>query len=128
MEALALEAITVDKVSCGEQQVEVGHKYEGERSNSGYDEGKFWRNTRSYMSYQLSNKNLEGQFLSITVLDDLNLDNVKITINDKPAEIISAENKTIKISVVDKEVVNVKIASTNERPTPRFYELRILKE
>lgn len=128
MEALALEAITVDKVSCGEQQVEVGHKYEGERSNSGYDEGKFWRNTRSYMSYQLSNKNLEGQFLSITVLDDLNLDNVEITINDKPAEIISAENKTIKIGVADKEVVKVRIASTNERPTPRFYELRILKE
>lgn len=128
MEALALEAITIDKVSCGEQQVEVGHNYEGERSNSGYDEGKFWRNTRAYISYQLSNKNLEGKFLNITVLDDLNLDNVEITINDKPAEIISAENKTIKISVADKEVVNVKIASTNERPTPRFYELRILKE
>lgn len=128
MEALALEAITIDKVSCGEQQVEVGHNYEGERSNSGYDEGKFWRNTRGYISYQLSNKNLEGKFLNITVLDDLNLDNVEITINDKPAEIISAENKTIKIGVADKEVVKVKITSTNERPTPRFYELRILKE
>lgn len=128
MEALALEAITIDKVSCGEQQAEVGHMYEGEKSNSGYDEGKFWRNTRAYISYQLSNKNLEGKFLNITVLDDLNLDNVEITVNDKPAEIISAENKTIRINIADKQVVNVKITSTNERPTPRFYELRILKE
>ncbi|MBU3821420.1 glycoside hydrolase family 127 protein [Flavobacteriaceae bacterium XHP0103] len=128
MEALALEAITIDKVSCGEQQVEVGHNYEGEKSNSGYDEGKFWRNTRAYISYQLSNNNLEGKFLDITVLDELKLDNVEITVNNKPAEIISAENKTIKIGVTDKEVVKVKITSTNERPTPRFYELRIIKE
>ena len=70
------------------------------------------------MSYQLSNKNLQGKFLDITALDELKLDNVEITINEKPAEIISAENKTIRIKLSGTEIVNVKITSTNERPTP----------
>lgn len=128
IEAAALEAKTVDKVNCGEQQPEVGHLYKGEKSNSGYDDDKFWRSTRGYISYQLSNKNNEGKFLDITVLDELKLDNVDISINDKPANIISAENKTIRIKLSADAIVNVKIASTNEKPTPRFYELRILKE
>ncbi len=127
-EAAALEARTIDKVSCGEQQPEVGHLYKGEKSNSGYDDSKFWRGTRGYMAYQLSNKNLQGKFLDITVLDELKLDNVDITINEKPAEIISAKDKTIRIDIQNIDVVNIKITSNNGRPTPRFYELRILKE
>ncbi|HEX9601778.1 MAG TPA: beta-L-arabinofuranosidase domain-containing protein, partial [Mariniflexile sp.] len=127
MEAAALEVRTIDKVSCGEQQAEVGHMYEGEKSNSGYDEGKFWRNTHGYMAYQLSNKNMEGKFLNITVLDDLKLENIEVSINEKPAKIISAKNKTIRINVEGMDIVNIKITSSNGRPTPRFYELRILK-
>lgn len=126
MEAAALEAKTIDKVNCGEQQPEVGHLYKGEKSFSGYDE-KFWRSTRGYMFYQFSNKNSEGQFLDISVLDELKLDNVEISVNGKPAEIISTKDKTIRIKLSDEEVVKVKITSTNNRPTPRFYELRILK-
>ncbi|WP_428741899.1 beta-L-arabinofuranosidase domain-containing protein [Tenacibaculum sp.] len=127
-EAAALEARTIDKVSCGEQQPEVGHLYKGEKSNSGYDDGKFWRGTRGYMAYQLSNKNLQGKFLDITALDELKLDNVDITINEKPAEIISAKDKSVRIDIQNIDVVNIKITSNNGRPTPRFYELRILKK
>ncbi len=128
LDAAALEAKTVDKVSCGEQQPEVGHLYKGEKSYSGYDEDRFWRSTRGYMSYQLSNKNREGQFLDISALDDITLENIEISINEKPAEIISSENKTIRIKLSDNELVNVKMSSTNDKPTPRFYELRILKD
>jgi hypothetical protein len=127
MEAAALEAKTIDKVNCGEQQPEVGHLYKGEKSFSGYDE-KFWRSTRGYMSYQLFNKNLEGQFLDISTIDKLKLDNVDISVNGKPAEIISTKDKTIRIKLSDVEVINVKIISNNGEPTPRFYELRILKD
>ncbi|WP_419214082.1 beta-L-arabinofuranosidase domain-containing protein [Maribacter sp. X9] len=126
--AAALEAKTIDKVSCGEQQPEVGHLYKGEKSNSGYDEDKFWRSTRGYMSYQLLNRNLAGEFLDISALDGIELDAIKISINDKPAEIISAENKTIRIKLNDVEVMNVRITSANEKPSPRFYELRILED
>jgi hypothetical protein len=80
------------------------------------------------MSYQFLNKNSEGKFLDISVLDELKLDNVDISVNEKPAEIISTKDKTIRIKLSDVEVVKVKITSTNNRPTPRFYELRILKD
>ena len=126
--AAALETKTIDKVNCGEQQPEVGHLYEGKKSFSGYDDDKFWRSTRDYMYYQLLNKNSEGKFLDITTIDELKLDNVEISINEKPAEIISTENKTIRIKLNGAEIVKVKIASTNDKPTPRFYELRILKD
>ena len=126
-QAAALEARTVDKVSCGEQQPEVGHLYKGEKSFSGYDDDRFWRSTRGYMSYQLSNHTLEGQFLDIAALDDVKLENIEITINDEPAEIHSTENGTIRILLKDSQIINVKISARNEKPTPRFYELRIVK-
>mgnify|MGYP000123766197 CR=1 FL=1 len=91
--AANLETKTIDKVNCGEQQPEVGHFYKGEKSNSGYSDDKFWRSTRGYMFYQLSNKNLNGKFLDISVLDELKLDNVDISVNEKPAEIISTTGK-----------------------------------
>ena len=80
------------------------------------------------MSYQLLNKNLQGKFLDITVLDELKLNNVDIFINEKPANIISTKDKTIRIDLEGIEIVNLKITSTNEKPTPRFYEIRILKD
>ncbi|MDC6390548.1 glycoside hydrolase family 127 protein [Maribacter sp. PR1] len=127
MAAAALEAKTIDKVSCGEQQPEVGHLYEGEKSFSGYDEDKFWRSTRGYMSYQLLNKNQEGQYMDISALNDISLDAIDISVNGKPAEIISTKNKTIRIKLGNTELIAIKISSTNDRPTPRFYELRIVK-
>lgn len=105
----------------------MGHLYEGEKSFSGYDDDKFWRSTRDYMSYQLSNKNLDGQFLDISALNDIQLDSIDISINENPAEIISTQNRTIRIKLGNTEIVNIKISSTNNTPTPRFYELRILK-
>ena len=127
IDALAIEAKTVDKINCGEQQPEVDHLYKGEKSNSGYDEGKFWRNTRSYISYQLQNKKNAGEFLEISVLDDLKLENISILINEKPVDIVSSENKIIRINVKKLETVNLKIMAKEGKLSPKFYQIRIVK-
>lgn len=127
-EQLALEARTIDKVNCGEQQPEVDHNYKGERSNSGYDDEQFWRNTRSYISYQLSNKNKQGKVLIISTLDDFKLENISIIINEKPIENISKENKTIKIKDLDSEKISIKISTKNNVPSPRFTEFRVVTD
>ncbi|PXY43307.1 glycoside hydrolase family 127 protein [Flavobacterium hydrophilum] len=127
IEAMAVEAKTIDKINCGEQQPEVDHLYKGEKSNSGYDDGKFWRNTRSYISYQMLNKNKEGQFLDISTLDDFKTENIIIFINEKPAVIAAVEKKAIKIKVNNLEVVNIKILSKDGRESPKFYQLRIVR-
>ncbi len=125
-EAMALEAKTIDKINCGEQQPEVDHLYKGEKSNSGYEDGKFWRNTRSYISYQMLNKNRKGQFLQISVLDEFNSDSSTILINEKPAVIAISDKKTIKIKIDNSEVLNIKILAKEGKVSPKFAQLRIV--
>ncbi len=127
MELLAIEAKTVDKINCGEQQPEVDHQYKGEQSNSGYNDEKFWRNTRSFISYQLQNKNKAGKHLEISTLDPIKAENFEILINGTTAKINSIENKIIKIQIPEQENFELKINAKNKIPTPRFYQIRILK-
>lgn len=124
---LALEAITVDKINCGEQQPEVDHQYKGEQSNSGYDDEKFWRSTRSYISYKLQNKNNAGNYMEISTLDPIDAKKFEILINDAVAEIITIEKNTIKIKVPKSDTISLKIKAKDKIPTPRFTQIRILK-
>jgi len=125
-ETLALEAITVDKVNCGEQQPEVDHAYQGEKSESGYDDERFWRRTRSYIAYQLQNKGQEGKFIEITALDNLEPQNVAIYINDAQADTPATQGKIIRLNVDPKEVIRVKIVAQNGKSTPRIHQIRLL--
>ena len=127
-EALALDASTVDKVNCGEQQPEVDHDYKGEKSDSGYDDEQFWRRTRSFISYQLQNKNRAGKYIDIRALDTIKPEQVSFVINDKPAEILSVDGKTIRLNVTDDEVVRLKIVAANGVNTPRFNQIRLLTQ
>jgi DUF1680 family protein len=128
-ETLALEAITIDKINCGEQQPEVDHQYKGEQSNSGYDDEKFWRSTRSYIFYQLQNKNVAGQFIELSALDSIDTSKLEILVNDKTAQIIAFANgnKSIKISLPKTENIQIKISAKDKVETARFYQIRILK-
>ncbi|MEP7094744.1 MAG: DUF6805 domain-containing protein, partial [Flavobacterium sp.] len=127
IEAMAIEAKTVDKINFGEQQPEVDHHYKGEKSDSGYDDGRFWRNTSSYISYQMINKNGAGKFIEISFLGDYKLDNLEVLINEKPVEIISNSDKLIRFNVDTSEVFNLKIKSKDGHPTSKLYQIRIVK-
>ncbi|MES2518694.1 MAG: glycoside hydrolase family 127 protein [Bacteroidota bacterium] len=126
---LALEANTVDKVNCGEQQPEVDHNYKGEKSDAGYEEGRFWRNTKSFISYQFSNKNLEGKYVEIAVLDNLKIENLSFLLNGKPLEIISTERKIIKLKIPETEQLSknlvLKISTNNGVYSPRIHQIRL---
>jgi DUF1680 family protein len=126
---LALEANTVDKINCGEQQPEVDHNYKGEKSDAGYEEGRFWRNTKSFISYQFSNKNLEGKYVEIAVLDNLKIENLYFLLNGKPLEIISTERKIIKLKIPETEQLSknlvLKISTNNGVYSPRIHQIRL---
>jgi DUF1680 family protein len=128
IEALALEAKTIDKINCGEQQSEVDHRYKGEKSDSGYDDTKAWRSTKSYISYQLLNKNKSGKYLDIICTADFKTDKITILINEKPVSIISSANKTIRLNVEKIDVVNITIKSNDGSNSPKFHQFRILKD
>ena len=126
--ALALEAKTIDKINCGEQQPEVEHNYKGEKSNSGYDDGNFWRNTRGYMSYQLNNSNLTGQQLEISVLDEIKSQNFELYLNDQLQDLSTISGNLIKINIENTQQINLKIVAKNNAPSPRFNQIRITKD
>ena len=129
---IELENNTLDKVNCGEQQPEVDHDYKGEKSNSGYEEGRFWRNTKAYISYQLINKKLEGKYLSITVLDLFKVENLTLTINEKAVEIISFENKIVQIKIPQTEQLSknlvLKISTNRGEYSPRIHQISLTKK
>ncbi|WP_337042264.1 glycoside hydrolase family 127 protein [Emticicia sp. 17c] len=127
-ELLAIEAQTIDKVNCGEQQSEVDHLYKGEKSSSGYDDEQFWRATRAYFSYQLQNSNRAGKCLEISMLDDFNINNTEIYINEALAQSVSIVNKLIRIEGINSELVNIKIISKNNTNSPRFHQFRLMKK
>lgn len=124
---MALEANTVDKINCGEQQPEADHLYKGEKSNSGYEDGRFWRNTQSYISYQMINKNKSGKYIDISVLDKIEPNKFDITINAKPAEVVSLEEKSIRLNISKQEVFAIKITAKDGKISPKFYQLRMVK-
>ncbi len=63
---LALQAKTIDQVTPGEQQPESDHFYQGEQSETGIYNGRHWRHSRAWFSYELNDKNREAKFLQIT--------------------------------------------------------------
>ncbi|GAB3808601.1 glycoside hydrolase family 127 protein [Spirosoma humi] len=126
--ALALEANTVDRVNCGEQQPEVDHAYAGEKSESGYDDEHFWRRTRSYISYQLQNKERTGNYIDIRALDDIKPEQVSFLINDKPAEIFSASGKMLRLKADSSEVITLRVVAQSGKSTPRFNQIRLIKQ
>ena len=126
---LALEANAVDKINCGEQQPEVDHNYKGEKSDSGYEEGRFWRNTKSFISYQLTNKNLEGKYIEIVILDKFKQENLSFLLNEKPLEIVSNDNKIIKLKIPEIENSSkdfvLKVSANNGVYSPRIHQIRL---
>ena len=127
-ETLLLESRTVDMVNCGEQQPEVDHQYVGEKSHSGYDDGQFWRNTESFISYHLSNKSLTADTIEITVLDSIsNTESFEILVNERPVTFTKTEDKKIKLKLGRIKEVVLKIQAKEGYETPRFNQIRLLK-
>ncbi|NEU70175.1 glycosyl hydrolase [Spirosoma agri] len=127
-EAVALDANTVDKVNCGEQQPEVDHDYKGEKSDSGYDDEQFWRRTRSFITYQLQNKNRTGKYIDVRALDTIKPDQVRFLINDQPAEILSTDEKRLRLKADGNEVITLKIVAQDGKNSPRFNQIRLITQ
>lgn len=61
----ALTARTLDQIQPGQQQPEVEHQYQGEASQSGNNNGRHWRDSRAWFSYQLTDAGNAGTVLRL---------------------------------------------------------------
>jgi DUF1680 family protein len=122
----AFEESIVDKIDLGEQQPEADHGYKGEKSNSGYDHGSFWRNTAGYISYEMTNKNKKATKLYIYSLDKITTKNLAIEINGvgKTLNLESENRAFVDLSALENIQVKIQPAKGENR-TPRLTKITI---
>ena len=123
---MALEAQTVDKVYCGEQQSESDHFFTAEQSWNGSDEGVHWRRTRSSFSYQM--KTTDAKYLLVKGFADREA--IVVTIDGTSLGTVRFDPSgmaTVALPADMKSPVTVTLGAEQGRQTPRISEVRLCK-
>ena len=133
---IALELITADKVTCGEQQPESDHFSNVAESVNGDDNGRHWRMTgrNGWFSYILNTKGWPVQHVRIA-LNGREGNEATILVNGKEAgSIIPHMPGNEEIHVIDiplefrsENVLEVTVKGMEGKASPKIYEIRIVK-
>ena len=133
---IALELITADKVTCGEQQPESDHFSNVAESVNGDDNGRHWRMTgrNGWFSYILNTKGWPVQHVRIA-LNGREGNEATILVNGKEAgSIIPHMPGNEEIHVIDipqefrsENVLEVTVKGIEGKASPKIYEIRIVK-
>lgn len=130
-ERAVLEAVTIDKVTCGEQQPESDHFVQMSGSGNGDFNGRHWRIAENdgWFSYQLKNLRHDAGRLLFTYSGN-GMTDAKVTINGTEAGTIAGEGGRQAIEIPEEyreeKTITVKIAPYNKERTPHFFEVRLL--
>jgi DUF1680 family protein len=133
---IKLDAITIDKVVCGEQQPESDHFIQSENSYIGFDEDTHWRAARGWFSYKIKNNN-NAKFLYLKLLNNNNLTNFETFINDQKvgnAELYGGRGTIVSVVYeIPKDFGElssfiVKFVAIQNSVTPQIVEVRVLSE
>lgn len=136
-ERVKLDAITIDKVICGEQQPESDHFIKFEDSNTGFLEDIHWRDARGWFSYQLKNTNQQAKYLYLKYLDESS-GNFDILINNQQVASVTLKGdigdslKTITYPIpeseLSKDILVVKLVAQPKSRVSKIAEVRILDQ
>lgn len=129
-ERQALDAITTDKVICGEQQPESDHFVKMEQSNAGDDEGTHWRETRGWFSYQMKTHGQQPAKVRVLYHPD-NRRDARIYVNDTEIGKITNQGSVAELEIPadlrSQEVLTIKVSKGERNITPHIYEVRLVK-
>lgn len=134
---LALEMITTDKVTCGEQQPESDHFIQMENSVNGDNNGRHWRMVRrnGWFSYKLNSagqKVKEVRFAftghegaeAVVEINGREIGTVKTSVQGS----VESYSAHIPEDLQNEANLIVKVKSGAERMSPQFHEVRLIKE
>ena len=133
-ENLALTAITVDKVTAGEQQPESDHSFHEENSTSGVTEDTRWREATGWFSYQLKHTN--SSILYVKFLTDTTARTTEILVNGLLVETLENTangpgSTTLRVQLPKEALkaptMEVKIKGTQKSPSHKILEIRTLR-
>ena len=123
---MELEAQTVDKVFCGEQQSESDHFFTSQQSWNGADEGIHWRRTRGSFSYRMKTADAK----SLRLKGFAERDRIVVSIDGKTLDTVGFDRNgiaTIALPNALPETITLNIAPEAGRQTPRISEVRLCK-
>ena len=133
---IALELITADKVTCGEQQPESDHFSNVAESVNGDDNGRHWRMTgrNGWFSYILNTKGWPVQHVRIA-LNGREGNEATVLVNGKEAGSIRPYmpgNEEIHAIEIPQEfrsenVLEITVKGIEGKASPKIYEIRIVK-
>ena len=129
----ALDAITTDKVVCGEQQPESDHAVQAEQSRIGDDEGRHWREANGWFSYRMKTREGAASRLHITYLPEFRRD-ARIEINGQEVGILTdsrlSDTAVAEIEIPQtmrgEEELTIRISKGVQKVTPHIYEIRLI--
>jgi hypothetical protein len=139
----ALEARPLDRVSPGEQQPEVEHRFQGEDSRTGLHLGRQHRDTGRFISYRLRASARAGAMaarpleLRLTFWGGDRNDGFRLLVNDRELATIRLDGKRPDefvdlsyplppdLAASAKDGIDVKLAAVGGR-TARLFDLRLL--
>ena len=131
----ALDAITADKVTCGEQQPESDHFVKSEKSVTGDDNDMHWRDASGWFSYVLrTGGNAVGK-VRIVFRDDSRRD-MRVWADDdeltdfadtRQSSGLTVREYNLPQSSAGREQIVLKIGRGDKSATPRIYEVRLMK-
>jgi hypothetical protein len=133
-----LETRTLDQVAPGEQQPESDHNFKGEKTQSGINANKHWRDATNWFSYNLTDKKNEAKTLQITYFGLDKDRNFDIFINDiKIASVSLIGDKGDTFYIIDysipaginknKSVLTLKFVASENSKAGGIYYIRLLK-
>lgn len=140
-EAIAqqLAAITLDVVYAGEQQPESDHFVKSEKSNTGQNQDRHWRDARGWFSYQLKNPNQQADRLQVTYWGKDRNRKFKILLNDQPLATVEQDGQKGEAFYTEEYAIpasqnaqagplTVKFLAEPGSATGGIYEVRLLKK
>ena len=128
-----LDRLTTDRVVCGEQQPESDHFIRMERSRTGNDEGRAWRETEQRFSYRMATRQratkvqiayrAEIMKEAFVAVDGQVLG--KLTDTEAGAEAVAVF--ALPEALSKRDFVRVEIQNGAHSITPHIYEVRLLE-
>lgn len=134
-ERALLDAVTADKVICGEQQPESDHFIRMENSRTGDDEGVHWREAGGWFSYRMKANGKAVGKVRIVFRPESRRD-AKVWVNGQEAGALPPGQSSglswveveIPVSLRSQKEWEVKIGKGEEKVTPHVYEVRLMAE
>ncbi len=132
----ALDLLTVDIVNPGEQQPENDHNFRGEQTENGTFQERHYRNSKSWFSYELNNKNLLAIKLRLTLYGRDKAKNFNILINNTPiGSLLIDGTRGANFYTVDfmipqslwRQKMEVKFVAQEKSAVASIYEVRLMK-